>query len=111
MKITIKALKRVINEALLKEITLRTRDGVEWVGDRDKIVQALVKFGSPSAEREAILSGQVPISSAAASSLKSQGAVKRPVKPYVPSKASSRSYDPVRASLTAEKKLVAMMKA
>jgi len=64
-----------MDEGVIKEETVRTSDGRRWAGDREMIYTALVQFGTSNAEREAIISGQIPISSAALSFLKSQRVV------------------------------------
>lgn len=91
MKTTIKGLRSLIKEAIVKEEKVRSADGKEFTGDRDRIVKALVRFGSSGPERAAILSGQIPIGSAALQALKAAKAVKPVISPHVPSARSNTS--------------------
>jgi len=70
------------------DTTIRTADGKEYTGWRTSIDRALLSYGSSMPERQAILSGQIPISPAAASSLQRVGAVKRVEKPRTPLKSN-----------------------
>lgn len=76
-------------EALIRETTLKTRDGQEWTGDYNRIEKALVVYGSSSGERTAIMNGSFPINTGALQALKSQGAVKRVASPRSPSRVAS----------------------
>jgi hypothetical protein len=87
-------------EALIREVTLKNRDGQEWTGDFNKIERVLVLYGAPAGERAAVMKGTFPISTGALAMLKKQGAVKQvkaPRKewsrdPYTaPSRASMRA--------------------
>lgn len=90
VKLTIGELRSIIHEATHgSDTTLRTADGKEYSGMRSKIDRALMSYGSSMPERQAILSGQIPISSSAVGSLQRIGAVKRIEKPREPSKRST----------------------
>lgn len=110
MKISIRDLKLVINEAFFQSsdwIVLSTRDGIQWEGSKSQITSALIRFGASNAERNAILSGAVPISSTAASSLKSQGALQKVPRPM----SEPKPYDWGKADRVAEKKRSSLVKA
>lgn len=68
----------------LNEETIRDNKGNTYEGDRDRIVKTLVRFGATQQEREHILSGALPISSAALTALKREKSVKQIVAPKPP---------------------------
>lgn len=69
IKTTVGELKSVISEAL-SNVVIHTADGKTYTGDSARISRALATFGANTAERNAIISGQIPISAAALSALK-----------------------------------------
>lgn len=68
----------------LNEETVRDSKGNTYEGGRDRIVKTLVRFGATQQEREHILSGALPISSAALTALKREKSIKQIIAPKPP---------------------------
>ena len=55
---------------VLAEAVVKTTSGEEYTGDHQRMYNVLLKFGTSAAEREAILTGAIPINATALAALK-----------------------------------------
>jgi hypothetical protein len=93
MKTTVGQLKELISESLLVEVKIKARkpsadpdsDAMDvWVGDDRRVIRALARAGVSGVEREHILSGDIPVSSAVLNMLRRDAGLKRDEAPKAP---------------------------
>jgi len=95
MKIRVGKLRQIIREAFVgmpvNAAKIHDANGVTYRGDKEKIIRALISYGTSHEEREAIVTGRVPINKSALMSLKRKNLIRPESLPERPRKSQYRS--------------------